>query len=118
MLFILFIITVITTLGLSWRFYDFFICHKYWLNRRILLRYVKLQNKLISSSLVSKELILKNIIEYKFENFKVWYWTKTLSITVMTETDDDLVGLFVGSNAEDKMVIKIIRQLNQLEVNN
>lgn len=72
----------------------------------------------MSNSLVSKELILKNVIEYKFEDFRVWYWTKTLSITVMTETDDDLVGLFVSSNLEDRMIVKIIRQLNQLESNN
>ena len=115
---ILFAIITVITLGLGWRYFDFFICHKYWLNRRILLRYIKLQGKLSSNQLISKELIIKNIIEYKFEDFRVCYWTKTLSLTVKTETDDDLVGLFVGSSAEDKMVIKIIRQLTQLESNN
>ena len=117
-LYILFEIITVVTLGFGWRFYDFFICHKYWLNRRILLRHIKLQSKLLSNQLISKELILENIIEYKFEDFRVWYWTKQLSITLMTETSDDLIGLFVSLNVEDKMVVKIIRQLNQIEVNN
>lgn len=110
---ILFILATIATLGYCWRFYDFFVCHKYWLNRRILLKYIE------STELsFTKELILQNIIEYKFNEFSVWYYTRQLSLGVLTKENSDLVGLFVASSIEDKMVIKIIRQLNQLEPSN
>ena len=114
MLEILFAIATVITFGLAWIFYDFFVCHKYWLNRRVLLKYLKSDNLVFT-----KESILDNrVIEYEFKDFKVWYYTKKLELAVMNESYNDLVGLFVSSKLEDKMVIKLIRRLNQLELTN
>ena len=108
----LFFIITIGTFGLGFIFYDFFICPKYWLNRRILWKYLKSNNLVFT-----KELMLKDIVEYKFNNFTVWYYSKQLKLTVHTESNDDLIGLFTSSFIEDKMIIKLIRRLNQLESN-
>ncbi|KKP65118.1 MAG: hypothetical protein UR61_C0032G0002 [candidate division WS6 bacterium GW2011_GWE1_34_7] len=109
MLEILFFILLILSLGLIWKFCDFFTHHKYWLNRRILIKYLK------SDDLKhTKRLVFNDIAEYKFESFKIWVWEKQLQITVSDTDNDDLIGLFVSSSLKDRKVIQIIRCINKL----
>ena len=109
MLEILFFILLILSLGLVWKSYDFFFEHKYWLNRRILSKYLK------SDDLkYTKGLPFNDITEYQFESFKIWIWMKQLQITVSDTDNDDLIGLFVSSSLKDRKVIQIIRCINKL----
>jgi len=112
-LLLLYILVCILTVGGGMRYYDFFLEHKYWLNRRVLLKYLEIKDLSFS-----KELILKNIIEYKFQDFHIWYHSKQLKLTLSSETDEDLIGLFTVSSTEDRMVIKLIRKLTKLTTMN
>lgn len=108
---ILFFITIFVTLGLTWIFwYDFFMCHKYWLNRRILMKYLNQKDLKFT-----KKPIFKDITEYQFESFEIWVWNKQLQITVSNTDNSDYVGLFVESIFADRKTIQIIRQLNKLD---
>ena len=107
---IIWIIATITTLGLLFNpICDFCLQHKYWRNRRILYKFLSQKDLTYI-----KETILGDIVQYKFETFTVWSWNKQLELTVNTEHFDDIVGLFTASKSEDRMVIKMIRLLNQL----
>lgn len=104
-----FIVICVCTLGWCMRYYDMFIHPKYWLNRRVLYKYLH-QPDLV----FTKEIILNNIVKYKFNNFTLWYHTEQLNITVHNKYDSDLIGLFISSPIEDRFVIKLIRKLNTL----
>ena len=107
---IIFLILICITLGLTWFLYDFFLCHRYWLNRRILYKYLK-QKDLVFTI---KE-PLKNIIEYKFDNFDIWIHSKQLGLSLHMEHNNDIIGLFTSNFIEDRMVIKLIRKLQSLK---
>lgn len=108
---ILFTIICTITLGIGLNiFYDFFLEHKYWLNRRILYRYLKSENlKYI------KDNIGFGLKEYDFDNFKIWIYERKLKLALHNKCDNDIIGLFTSSKNEDMMVIKLIRKLNQLK---
>ena len=82
---IIFTISLVITIGLSLCLYDFFVHHKYWLNRRILYKYLKTKDIKYTSSLLPGT--LNSIVEYKFENFTIWKYTKQLELCLFTETD-------------------------------
>lgn len=109
-LIVIFVVLAVLTLGLAFIFHDFFIEHKYWLNRRILLKFLKNENL----SFTREEILDGRVIEYNFENFILWYYHKQLNITVRCKYDSDMIGLFISSFIEDKKVIEIIRQLNKI----
>lgn len=105
----LYIILTITTVGIVHILYcDFFLEHKYWLNRRILLKYLKSKD----AKLLNIEVLTNCIVRYTFTDFKLWYWPKQLQISL----DDNVIGLYTATKIEDRKVIEIIRKLNTLNI--
>jgi hypothetical protein len=109
-LIIIWAIGSIITLGLLFNtLYDFCLQHKYWRNRRILYKYLSQKDLKYT-----KETILNDITQYKFNTFDIWVWNKSLKLTLGTPHFYDIIGLFTSSKSEDRMVMKLIRRLNQL----
>jgi len=104
------IILGILTLLLTYNtIYDFFFEHKYWLNRRILYKYLRSKPKILNK----KYLEPYNITEYTFKDIVIWVYNNKLGLNVSLGEDNDIIGLFTSSRREKRLVIKIIKLLNR-----
>jgi hypothetical protein len=103
---IIFFIITILTFGFAWRYYDYWIETKYYLNRRILSNLINQENVKFTKS----EITHINCTEYKFESINLWIYERALELA----SDNDEIGLFTSNKLEDAFVISLIRKLKQL----
>jgi hypothetical protein len=111
-------IIFVLTLGLGFKWwYDIFVERRYWLNKKLLLKY--LNESLINfDSVKLLHFTDINIYELKFDIFNIWYYEKHKRFTLdLGKGHADLVGLFTSVKASQKLNSKITKYFDNAIIN-
>jgi len=107
-------IFTLCTLMLLWdNTYEFFFERQGYLNRKILLKYISRKEFILPSN--SKLLIDSSIEEYIIDNYELWVYNKQSNITLSSNTDINIIGLFQSGKYTKRTVNQIIERINQLK---
>ena len=113
----LFVILMVTTLGLVWIvFYDEFIERKYMVNRRRLIKAIKNGTvKIVKTPTPDpdyfSDIEMYDIIHVSGDTYDLWLWTRKDGVVKATVGDN--IGLFTGSLTARLLNDKLVRTVKE-----